>query len=94
MKIMCYAATEKHLSIMERTMDCKEFKSNIDSFIDGELDDQKIAEFEIHFTSCLNCHMEFESLKKCSNVLRGLLKAEVPPKSIQNNVFREVDKDK
>jgi len=75
-------------------MNCKEFKSNIDSFIDGELDDKAAAEFEIHFTSCKNCHMELESLEKCTKVLRGHLKAETPPKSIQNKVFRELDKNK
>ena len=75
-------------------MNCKQFKSNIDSFIDGELEDKVAAEFEIHFTSCKNCHMELESLEKCSKVLRRLLKAETPPKSIQDRVFRELDKDK
>ena len=74
-------------------MNCKEFKSNIASFIDGELDDKETAEFEVHFTSCQNCRMELESLKKCSTVLRGLLKAETPPRSIQDKVFRELDKD-
>jgi anti-sigma factor RsiW len=74
-------------------MNCNEFKSNIDLFIDGELDDKETAEFEIHFTSCKDCHMELESLEKCSKVLRGLLKAENPPQSIKNNVFRELDKN-
>lgn len=74
-------------------MNCREFKESIGSFLDGELDDKETAEFEIHFTSCQKCHMELESLKKCSNVLRELLKDKVPPKSIQNKVFREIDKN-
>lgn len=75
-------------------MNCREFKENIDSYLDGELDDNKTAEFEIHFTSCQNCHTELESLDKCSKVLRRLLKPENPPQSIQDKVFRELNKNK
>jgi anti-sigma factor RsiW len=75
-------------------MNCNEFKATIDSFLDGELDDKEAAEFEIHFTSCNKCRMELESLDKCSKVLRKLLKPENPPQSIQDKVFRELDKDK
>ena len=75
-------------------MNCQEFKSNIDLFIDGELDEKEAAEFEIHFTSCKDCRLELKSLEKCSQVLRGLLKAETPPKSIQDRVFRELENDR
>jgi anti-sigma factor (TIGR02949 family) len=75
-------------------MNCNEFKATIDSFLDGELDDKETAEFEIHFTSCKNCHMELESLDKCSKVLRRLFKAENPPQTIQDKVFRELEQGK
>ena len=75
-------------------MNCSEFKATIGSFLDDELDEKETAEFEIHFTSCRYCHMELESLDKCAKVLRRLLKPENPPQSIQDKVFRELDKDK
>jgi len=75
-------------------MNCHEFRAAIGSFLDGELDDKATAEFEIHFTSCNKCHMELQSLDKCSKVLRRLLKDENPPNTIKDKVFRELDKDK
>lgn len=75
-------------------MNCNEFRATIGSFLDGELDDKASAEFEIHFTSCDKCRMELESLDKCSKVLRRLLKAENPPQTIKDKVFRELDQDK
>lgn len=75
-------------------MNCDEFRATMDSFLDGELNDEKAAAFEIHFTSCPKCHMELESIDKCSKVLRRLLKPENPPRAIQDKVFRELDKDR
>ncbi|UCC78277.1 MAG: zf-HC2 domain-containing protein [Candidatus Zixiibacteriota bacterium] len=75
-------------------MNCNEFKSMIDSFLDGELDEKETTEFEIHFTSCNKCHIELESVDKCSKVLRKLLKSENPPQSIKDRVFREFEQDK
>ncbi len=72
-------------------MNCAEFKMNIDPFLDGELDEKEAAEFEIHFTSCNKCHDEFQSLDKCSKVLRSILRAINPPKSIKDKVFRKLD---
>ena len=75
-------------------MNCDEFRAFIDSFLDGELDDENAAMFEIHFTSCTKCRVELESFDKCSKVLRRLLKPENPPSAIQDKVFRELDGDK
>jgi anti-sigma factor RsiW len=75
-------------------MNCNEFRAIIDSFLDGELDDSETAEFEIHFTSCNECHLELESVNKCSNVLRRILKSEIPPQSIKDKVFRDFEQDK
>ncbi len=72
-------------------MNCAEFKINIDAFLDGELDNKKAVEFEIHFTSCNKCHDELQSIDKCSKVLRSILKAKNPPKSIRDKVFQELD---
>jgi anti-sigma factor (TIGR02949 family) len=75
-------------------MNCIEFKATINSFLDSELNDKETAEFEMHFTSCNKCHMELESLDKCSKVLRRLLKAEKPPETLRDKVFRELEQDK
>jgi anti-sigma factor RsiW len=74
-------------------MNCIEFRANIDSYLDNDLDDTKTAEFEIHFTACDKCRLELESLDKCSKVLRTILKAETPPHTIKDKVFRELDED-
>lgn len=72
-------------------MNCVEFNSIIDSFLDKELDDKEVTEFEMHFTSCEKCRNELESFEKTSKILRYVLKDVNPPLSIKDVVFRKLD---
>lgn len=72
-------------------MNCAEFNAIIDSFLDKEMDDSEVAEFELHFTSCEKCRNELESFDKCSRILRYVLRDVNPPVSIKDIVFRKID---
>jgi anti-sigma factor RsiW len=72
-------------------MNCAEFNAIIDSFLDKEMDDNEVAEFELHFTSCEKCRNELESVEKTSQILRHVLKDVNPPISIKDIVFRKID---
>lgn len=72
-------------------MNCAEFNAIIDSFLDKEMDDNEVAEFELHFTSCEKCRNELESFDKCSRILRYVLRDVNPPISIKDIVFRKID---
>lgn len=71
-------------------MNCAEFNAIIDSFLDKELDDRDVAEFELHFTSCESCRNELESSEKTTQILRHVLRDVNPPISIKNIVFRKI----
>lgn len=72
-------------------MNCTEFNAIIDSFLDKELSDSEVAEFELHFTTCEKCRNELESFEKTSQILRYVLRDVNPPVSIKDLVFREID---
>jgi anti-sigma factor RsiW len=72
-------------------MNCNDFNAIIDSFLDKELNDREVAEFELHFTSCEKCRNELESFEKTSQILRYVLRDVNPPISIKDIVFRKID---
>ena len=70
-------------------MKCEFFAKNIDSYIDGELDQNESSEFEKHFESCRRCRMDLMSFEKCKSLLRKFSRDKNPPSSIKKYVYEQ-----
>ena len=61
---------------MEDTMNCREFESNIQSFITGEFDERKYDSFMEHYNNCSECREELEILYLVHNTINSDLSDE------------------
>jgi anti-sigma factor RsiW len=70
---------------------CDQFKSRIDSFLDGELTLKELSLVKQHMKSCRSCCLEFRSYDKSVRIMRKIFDDTDPPDSLRKRVFEECD---
>ena len=70
-------------------MNCQEFKTNIESYLDEDLGDKISREFKKHLTSCRKCSIELKSFEKCKQLMGKIFEEKDPPQSIKKAVFEK-----
>lgn len=70
-------------------MNCEEFNKVIDTYLDNELNENQLREFEKHFQSCQRCRMELMSFEKCKRLMQKIFAEENPPVGIRKKIFKE-----
>jgi anti-sigma factor RsiW len=70
-------------------MDCEYFAKEINSYIDGELDQNESSELEKHLESCRQCRADLMSFEKCKSLLHKFARDKNPPSSIKKYVFKQ-----
>ena len=68
---------------------CDQFKSQLDSFLDGELTIDEVSKVKQHLKSCRNCCLEFRSYDKSVKILRKIFDNTNPPDSLRKKVFEK-----
>lgn len=58
---------------------CKQLKSQLSGFIDGDLDDAICQEIQKHLENCENCKIVVDTLKKTVTLYRESPAETVPP---------------
>ncbi len=71
-------------------MNCKEFKQSIETYLDGELNEQALSAFEQHLDSCQTCRMELMSFDKCIDLMRTVMEDVNPPDTIRKGIFEKL----
>jgi anti-sigma factor (TIGR02949 family) len=66
---------------------CDQFKSQLDSFLDGELTIDDASQVKQHLKSCPNCCLEFKSYDKSVKLMRKIFDDTDPPDSLRKKVF-------
>lgn len=70
-------------------MNCTEFMKSLDSYLEDELPDSAVPNFEQHMRSCNNCRKELMSYEKCIRLMNKFFKDKNPPESLRKNVFEK-----
>ena len=83
-------------------MDCREFESNIPSFIKDELPDERYDSFIEHYSKCSECNEELEILYLVDHTIRAnesdnisfnlKEQLEMHMKAVENRVYRRYKK--
>ena len=68
---------------------CDLFKSQIDSFLDGELTIEESSKVKQHLKSCRSCCLEFKSYDKSVKLMRKIFDDTDPPDSLRKKVFEK-----
>lgn len=69
---------------------CKDLKSQLSGFIDGELDDAVCQEILHHLEGCENCRIMIDTLKKTVVLYREEPREEIPTQ-VHNRLFKVLD---
>lgn len=59
-------------------MNCAQFTQMISLYLDNELNETEIKEFEIHLNNCEKCKSEYEEMILLTNILRDCEEVELP----------------
>ena len=73
---------------MEKTHSCKYFRLQVDEYIEGELTDAEMREFEAHIAECENCRREVESARRLYAILRSSRKP--APDGLHSRIMKAV----
>ncbi len=68
---------------------CDQFKSQIDSFLDGELTIEESSKVKQHLKSCRSCCLEFKSYDKSVKLMRKIFENTEPPDNLRKKVFEK-----
>jgi anti-sigma factor RsiW len=68
---------------------CEQFKSQLDSFLDGELTIDEASKVKQHLKSCRNYCLEFKSYDKSVKLMRQIFDDADPPDSLRKKVFEK-----
>jgi len=66
---------------------CDQFKSQLDSYLDGELTIDEASKVKLHLKSCKSCCLEYKSYDKSVKVMRKIFDDTDPPDSLRKKVF-------
>ncbi len=73
---------------MEKTHSCKYFRLQVDEYIEGELTDAEMREFEAHIAECEDCRREVESARRLYAILRS--SREPAPDGLHSRIMKAV----
>lgn len=73
---------------MEKTHSCKYFRLQVDEYIEGELTDAEMREFEAHIAECEDCRREVESARRLYAFLRS--SREPAPDGLHSRIMKAV----
>jgi anti-sigma factor (TIGR02949 family) len=73
---------------MEKTHSCKYFRLQVDEYIEGELTDAEMREFEAHIAECDDCRREVESARRLYAILRS--SREPAPDGLHSRIMKAV----
>lgn len=59
-------------------MNCSQFTQMVSLYLDNELNETEIKEFEIHLNNCEKCKSEYEEMLFLTNILRDCEEVELP----------------
>ena len=71
-------------------MDCRNFEELSQLYIDTELDDERIAEFEAHLLACNGCKLKMEYLQATLRGIESYPQLE-PPSDLADNVMARIE---
>ena len=71
-------------------MDCRNFEELSQLYIDAELDDERISQFEAHLLTCNGCKQEMEYLQATLRGIESYPQLE-PPSDLANNVMARIE---
>ena len=71
-------------------MDCRNFEELSQLYIDGELDDERISQFEAHLITCDGCKQEIEYLQATLRGIKSYPQLE-PPSDLADNVMARIE---
>lgn len=71
-------------------MDCRNFEELSQLYIDGELDDERISQFEAHLLACNDCKLKMEYLQATLRGIESYPQLE-PPSDLADNVMARIE---
>ena len=71
-------------------MDCRNFEELSQLYIDAELDDERISQFEAHLLTCNGCKQEMEYLQETLRGIESYPQLE-PPSDLADNVMARIE---
>ena len=71
-------------------MDCRNFEELSQLYIDAELDDKRISQFEVHLLTCNGCKQEMEYLQATLRGIESYPQLE-PPSDLADNVMARIE---
>ena len=71
-------------------MDCRNFEELSQLYIDAVLDDERIAQFEVHLFACSSCKQEMEYLQATLRGIESYPQLE-PPSDLADNVMERIE---
>ena len=71
-------------------MDCRNFEELSQLYIDAELDDERISQFEAHLLACNGCKREMEYLQATLHGIESYPQLE-PPSDLADNVMERIE---
>ena len=71
-------------------MDCRNFEELSQLYIDRELDDERISQFEAHLLACNGCKLKMEYLQATLRGIESYPQLE-PPSDLADNVMARIE---
>ena len=70
---------------------CPDYISNLNDFLDGEIDPELCEEIELHLGQCKNCKLMVDSMRQTVKLCREGTEEKLPPQLEKklNNILRE-----
>jgi anti-sigma factor RsiW len=69
---------------------CRDMLSDLNDYIDGELDDTLCLEIETHMSECENCRVVVDTLRK-TVLLYHALEPEPIPEEVERRLFKSLE---
>jgi predicted anti-sigma-YlaC factor YlaD len=80
---------------MDHNKHCSNLLEYLSSYIDGELEDQKLcSEIESHLENCENCQIMVDTLKKTLYLYQAQAKNAPLPSDVRTRLFVKLELDK
>lgn len=72
---------------------CKSMLGNLSDFIDGDLETELCSEIETHLSSCENCRIVVDTLKKTVELYRQTSEPVDIPIEVRQRLFQKLNLD-
>lgn len=77
----------------EHEFNCKDMAKNLNAYIDGDLDDVLCGEIEEHISSCSNCQIVVNTLKKTIQIYQSDGRETKLPPDVRKRLYANLDLD-